>query len=544
MKKFFSLIPITWLFITMMVVVSTISCTKKDHKELQLPRQFKPGDITITTEPTRAFIVWPASLFTDSTTSYTVQVSKDSTFTNGVLTATTAKPGVMITDSFLQVRQPYFARVKANSLGSRNESGWVYSSKFSISGEQIFLPLTISDIIDNGVLLKWNATPGLTRIVITPQTGAAITINLTPADLTARQKIISGLSANTNYSAEIFDATKSKGYLTFKTTAPLSGNLIDLRGISGRPSVLSDTLPLIADNSIVILKRGDTYTISATLNLSKSVKIISGADLANPNQAIISLPANFNVTAGSTIDHIDFQDVALIATDYTSKYVFNISNACTITRISFDNCRIEKMRGITRLQTAVINVSNYVVTNCIIDSISNYGVITVDNVNCRADNISIKNSTIYKTERVVISIKQASSSVVIDNCTFNEAPLGNSTASFIVDYNTFNVTNGIKITNCIIGRGKPNGTATDVRDARAGTSTTITSTNNYVTSDHIHTLNTPTPPDPAVPLNPLVPEISYGGTSFTLWQDPSNGNFKIVDNSFAGKNTAGDPRWR
>ena len=533
MKKILNNMQVKWVFVISLLVITFFSCQKHYDPNFTLPRQFKPGDIAITTTETKATLSWSASLFSPSATSYTVQVSKDSTFAINVVDKIVTSTSAVVTDTVLQVRQFYVARVKANATGTTAESGWVISGKFSISGEQIFLPLTVSDIIDNAVLLKWRTTPGLVRIVITPTAGGtASTVNLIPADLTAEKKIISGLTANTNYSAEIFDAVKSKGYILFKTTAPLSGNIVDLRDITGRPAVLADTLPIIPDASTVILKRGESYTIAANLNLSKSVKILSGADLTNPSQAIISLPANFNITAGSTIAFIDFQDVSLVATDYTSKYVFNISNACTITRIGFESCRIEKMRGVVRLQTAVINLTNYVINNCIIDSISNYGVITVDNVNCVAANISIKNSTIYKTERVVISTKQASTSVIIDKCTFNEAPFGNSTASFIVDYNTFNVTNGVTISNCIFGKGKPNGTSIDVRDVRAGASTTISSSNNYITADHI------------VIANALTPVINYSGTSFILWRDPLGGDFRFADNTFAGLNTAGDPRWR
>jgi hypothetical protein len=533
MKRTFNYIPIQWLLLTGMFALGFISCKKTtEQKEIVLPRQFKPGDITVTAAETKATLTWPASLYAASATSYTVQVSQDSTFAGTIVFDRVVNtPTAVVTDSVLQVRQIYFARVKANAVGSTAESGWVTSARFSITGEQVFLPLAVSDIIDNAVLLKWRTTPGLVRIVITPLPGTPFTVTLTPGDLAAEKRIVTGLSPNTNYSAEIFDATKSKGYLTFKTTLPLSGSIIDLRSITGRPSVLADTLPLIADASTVILKRGQTYTIATALNLSKSVKIISGADLADPNQAIISLPANFNIVAGSTIAFIDFQDVSLIATDYTAKYVFNISNACTITRIGFESCRIENMRGVTRLQTAIINLTNYVVNNCIIDSISNYGVITVDNVNCTAANISIKNSTMYRVERIVTS-KQNSTSVIIDNCTFNEAPFGNSTASFIVDYNTLNVTAGVTISNSIFGKGKPNAGNILVRDVRVGGSTTVSSSNNYITSDH------------TVTANPLTPVISYSGTSLTLWQDPYAGNFKFADLTFPGRTTTGDPRWR
>jgi hypothetical protein len=37
---------------------------------------------------------------------------------------------------------------------------------------------------------------------------------------------------------------------------------------------------------------------------------------------------------------------------------------------------------------------------------------------------------------------------------------------------------------------------------------------------------------------------SYAKNSTDLFVDAANGNFKIKDASFAGKFTAGDPRWR
>ena len=110
--------------------------------------------------------------------------------------------------------------------------------------------------------------------------------------------------------------------------------------------------------------------------------------------------------------------------------------------------------------------------------------------------------------------------------------MGEQYRSFIVDYSTFNVTNGVTISNCIFGKGKPNGTSIDVRDIRVGVSTTINSSNNYITSDH------------TVVANPLTPVINYTGSSFALWINPLGGNFRFADNTFAGMNTAGDPRWK
>jgi hypothetical protein len=189
------------------------------------------------------------------------------------------------------------------------------------------------------------------------------------------------------------------------------------------------------------------------------------------------------------------------------------------------------MRGVCRLQTAAITVTDYRVNNCVMDSISNYGIINVDNILCRVDNISLRNSTFYKVEKIVTS-KQNSNSVIIDACTFNEAPFGNSTSSFIVEYNTLNVSGGVQISNCIFGKGKPNSGNILVRDVRVGTGTTVVSTNNYITTDH------------TVTANPLTPVTTYPGPSTSLWVSPLTGDFHFADLTFAGKNTSGDPRWR
>src|SRR6185437_7829936 len=44
--------------------------------------------------------------------------------------------------------------------------------------------------------------------------------------------------------------------------------------------------------------------------------------------------------------------------------------------------------------------------------------------------------------------------------------------------------------------------------------------------------------------NPLTGATAYAGTAADLFTAPANGDFTIKDNSFAGKSTAGDPRWR
>jgi hypothetical protein len=272
--------------------------------------------------------------------------------------------------------------------------------------------------------------------------------------------------------------------------------------------------------------------------LDRSVKIKSGDDLMEPSQAILYFTSNFNIKANSNIGFIEFRDVKLYSNSYSDRYVFNINTACSVGSIIFESCTAEIFRGILRTQTNPAIIDNFTVNNCILDSLAGYGVITVDVATSKANNISIKNSTIYKAEKIVTS-RGNSNTVVIENCTINEAPAANN---YLIDYSTSgtnNVTNGIKVANNIFGAAKLYSTA-GVRGIRASASTSIDASNNYTTSDYILV---PTVP-PAAPTPPIPNVISYSGSSTTLWQDPINGNFRIKDNTFAGKNNSGDPRWR
>ncbi|MFT3825390.1 MAG: DUF5123 domain-containing protein [Chitinophagaceae bacterium] len=519
-------------------IAGVISC-KKNNESLEAMRRFMPsGDIKSTSGETNVFLYWNASLYTsstDTTVKYRIQVSKDSLFNTVERTYQRDTTGITITDDDLVVRQKYYARVKTLGADTTLDSKWLRSSSFTITGEQIFLTIADGDLLDNAALLKWKATAGLTKITITPAGGSATDIALTSTDITASQKLIQSLQGGTTYTAEIFLGTKSKGIITFTTKSPITGDIIDLRGITGRPSVLADTLPQIAAGSVVLLKRGQTYEIATSMNLSKTVTIMSGYDFSN-ELARINMTGNFNVTASSVIDSIVFSSVKLVGAAYASSYVFNISNACTVKKMVFDGCQTEIFRGVVRLQTAVINMTDFKMNNCIADSISNYGIINVDNVNCKIDNISITNSTIYKTEKIVTS-KQNSVAVTIQNCTINEAPWGGG-SNYLIDYGstatTNNVTSGVIVSNCIMGIGKNNAGNTAVRGIRVNATTAVTSTGNYNTSDYV-----PFATGAGVPSM-----TAYSGTSFALWQDPSNGNFAFKDASFAGKSTSGDPRWR
>ena len=532
------------LKIVALFLLLAIACTKDEVGQLSLSRQFSPTKFTITNGETQSTVTWSASLFTISgQVTYAVEISdKADDFSTPAYTTTTSDVSVVLTDNMLTIKKDYYARVKAIGQDKTGDSNWLVSSSFKILGEQFLNPVTSDNVIDKSVRLTWRASPDLTKIIITPVSGAPISIDLTGADLAATLKQVDNLTPGMSYTAEIFAGAKTKGTQPFTTVAPLTGNVVDLRGISvvKKPNILTDTLPDIPSGSIVLLKRGSGYALSAVYNLDRSVTIQSGLDFGT-SLATLKSSSNFNLAVGSVIDSIVFKDLVIKGGranfgSYNSDYILNANVAATVNKIRLQNCTVKILRGVVRGQAggAGTKYGNYIINNCLIDSIRDFGIATASSASAFA-NITITNTTIYRARKVILHTVAGNTSVAISNCTFNELVAGTATpaANYFIDFNTANSVNGITIKNTIFGKvWNETGAGTAVAGIRAGTLTAVNGSNSYYTTDFVNT----TSPIPGL--------SSYSGTAAALFTDPNNGNFKILDNNFIGKGSSGDPRWR
>jgi hypothetical protein len=296
------------LILTGSVIVLLFSACRKTE-DLGEARLFRPVMKALESEGNWVRATWQPI---KDAKSYSVQISKD-TFKTYVQDVVVDSNSVLFSN--LLWNQLYQVQVKAIA----NDTA--FNSKVSFLGAiktpkfpSILLSPTISDVTDEAIKVSWVPSgAAVTSIKLLKLSDSSLVrdVTLTPADLTNQYKIISGLASATTYIVYLYSGTTVRGWENFTTKAPLSGTIIDLRGITGRPSVITDTLPIIASGSTIILKRGESYTIGSTTNLSKSVKFISGSDLSVPTQATINMPSNFNIVAGSAIDYIDFEDVYL-----------------------------------------------------------------------------------------------------------------------------------------------------------------------------------------------------------------------------------------
>lgn len=513
------------LSILAFIVLLYTSCKKEE--DLTMPRLFRPVSAgALTADSNTIEASWQPIA---GAAGYEIAVSRD-TFRTIDMSISVDTSAAAIKKLFFN--QLYQVQVKALARDTTKNSMWSNLGAVKTLSS-IFRSPGVNDITLNSVRARW-VTKGapVTSIKVLKKNDKSVvaTITLLATDLTNEYVVINGLDASTQYTMYLYSGNDERGFVDFSTKAPFTGTIIDLTVITGRPGVLADTITKVPSGSTILLNRGETYTISSAIAIDRTLTIMSAPDLTNPVKARILFTSNFVFGAGATIDQIEFNDVYLVSDNYGSRYVFNNTNSANIGKIVFTDSRMEIFRGLCRLQSGTANIGEFIINNCIVDSIGNYFVLNI-NATSKVDNITFTNSTFYKVESVLTSAA-ASNSVTVSDCTFNETPLGNN-KNYYFDYNALNVTNGFNVTNCIFGTGKISGGAITVKDIRVGSGTAVGVTNSFKTTDHEVAVGTE-----------FKTLTSANRKSTELWTAPYNGIFIIADATFTGRNSAGDPRWR
>lgn len=470
--------------------------------------------------------------------SYLLQLSRD--------TFKTIDQSLELDTNFVKIEnlswdKLYQLQVKAIASDTMFNSGFanlgaVKTPKFPF----ILKTPSLADIASTQARLSWtndaNAVTSF-KIFLASDSSLVREVMLTAEDRTNQYRIIRNLLPATPYIIYLYSGTTIRGWENVTTKEPLVGNLIDLSEITGRPNILMDTIPFVPNGSTILLSKGATYLVNKTLALNKSVTITSNDDLAVTEPAQLLFTSNFTFEANATVDYVRFINLKMRSDNYASRYVFNVNNPCNVGEISYESCTMGAFRGLSRFQNQVATVGMFKINNCLVDSIKDYGIANADGANCLIQNISLTNSTFFKTERLIVSTKptgRSVNSILVENCTFNETPIGGTgdagIGSAIIDCNGMTFVMPITFKNNIIGPGLKRDN-TIIRGIRPGGGS-VDASGNYGTSDFLGT-------------NDPIPNIVlFAKPSTDLFTDPAVGNFKIKDNTFPGRNTAGDPRWR
>jgi len=530
------------IFIWLIAAAMIMGSCAKDPIENPLIRLFKP---VVADDPViqgnQITVSW---LKIKGSVSYTAMISRDSAFQIVDQTIIVGMDTSKVVFANLLWDQNYYIRLQAKASDPSKDSKLVTLTAKTGKFPTILLPSTSSDLTDYSIVVRWSNTGAVATTINVSKTDGTLvkTVALTEADITAGYKEITGLTGTTTYAITIYSDATLRGTQNYTTTAtPNLGNqVIDLRSITGRPTILTDTMAIALSGTVFVLRRSETYSCNPTASfvLSKSIKVICLPGLGNPAQ----LNYTFETDLSGAIDSIIFSNVSIsgLKGDGISKvsYMFNTTSAynCNVGLVSFENCTIKSFgNSLLRLQTGAAPwgiVNKVYVNNCIINDIglsSGYGIFHAANGGANGNkiaNFEMRNSTCYNfTKGVLLNSMSNSQSAVVDNCTFNDMmPAG----YYFMDFNTYSVAT-LNINNCIFGKTKDPALS---RGIRASAETNIVTNNCYNTSDFF-----------TVSYN--IPGLNlYSGLSTDLFKNPGSGDFSIIDSKYAGKNSTGDPRWR
>lgn len=363
-------------------------------------------------------------------------------------------------------------------------------------------------------------------------------VSVSDVENTAGEAFIYGLSPETGYQIAIYSGTTLRGWVDYKTKVadidPNGPGVIDIRADESA-SAVANAVASAPDGAIILVKRGITYDLPSSA-LDKSITIRAALGFGE-QKAKLYTTGNWNLASGSDIDHIRFIDLEIRGADYGGDYVFNPSSGNTnVNELLFDNCKIGTFRGIVRLRGTNASINTYEIRNSVIDSIGGYGILTCDTnagtpETANVKNLNLVNSTFNKCQWF-INTRNDSESITIESCTF--ANINN----YFRFRGSTNVTNGVMINNSIFGHSWD--------EANVGAPYTVTGVYEGLAATNFEVTNSFTTADFTWATGREIPNLlaNYSGTQDDLWVDPQNNDFNIKDGGFAGKFTAGDPRWR
>lgn len=482
MKKLFN-INIYTLFLTFAVLATIAGCKKvNDYKADGNPQLFRPGSVKVSGGQTTAAVTWTNSVQAPAGVKYkyTIQFSRDTTFATVDFTLTSDSTGVIATSDSLKIRTTYWARVKTNATADRAASEWAESAHFQLTGEQYFLPVRDLEIKETAVTLRWNSTPGLSKITLTPGSGTPFDVTLTASDLTAGLKLITGLTAGTKYSAELYAGTKSKGFVTFTLPAATVYTTILNAGAD-----INATIAAAADGAVIGLNPG-TYNTGAVITtiLKKTVTLKSTSGNPSDTKVIFKEMTLKGTGAGLNVSGIEFD-----GTTNAAAYFVNCTGAladaelCTYTQVTVENCNIHDVttaffrgnRGAAAGDYKMTQVSVKTTIAYNIGSLLNFTCFTFDKMSLGS--FTMSKSTFYNYGNQLIShattVSGTPTTLSIDLCTLNNFGASNKNAIFNASANPTT----LSVTNCIIGNiPRPAGAVATA--AANGTASTFTFSNN------------------------------------------------------------------
>ena len=517
-------------------------------------RAFSPTFLTVTLGTfDKATVTWQQI---DSARAYVVELSQGDSlqFNNIIATYETESLSQALTGLWGETQ--YSVRVQAKAFRDGQEDSKWYSVAFTTHAEQIFNTVANADIKTDQIIVRWAPNSEVTNLVVSPDIGNIV---LTPDDIAAGMKIITGLTPSTLYTIGIYNDDQKRGTVQVTTKyRPYGPNVVEVSNGDDLNAITSDDANI---GKIIYLPEGFTYDVSSATGLL----IAGNMTIYGDPDATVKPTITLSSTSGGarvfqlpvSADSVLFTNLTIIgpgASAGTSVLDQDFSKPAEVITylgaVIFENCDMSDFgRSLIRIRTATTGASIGLVSvnNCLCTNFGNnggdngaYAFFTLNTASGGIDNIVVTNSTFQTQYHSFVNAPATSpntspaKNVLIQNCTFNDIITGPTatTSRYFIDGNN-NTGLTVTINNVILGKaGTGDAATTTASDYRIGDGSTVTVTNSYKTTDHS-----------TVSTADFTGITLYNGASTALWVDPANLNFHFKDTGFAGKATAGDPRW-
>lgn len=326
----------------------------------------------------------------------------------------------------------YSIRVKAVSNIGKEDSKWTVVTANTLS-EQLFLPIQATDIAAKEATLRWIPSSTVTKIVLTP---GDITHTITAEEKVSGIAIVKGLTPETDYQANLFNNTKKRGAITFKTGIDIGDGILVKKGDDLLVAVAN-----AADDAKLFLEPGDYKTIAADGITQTTEMILKKSITISGIPGKVKPVLHYKITLTPDVNNVSLLNLDLDGSGIENGSVFTValSTAANFGNILMSGCKIHDF---TRSLLSASNAGGSKIASLTVENSTVTNVNTNDGaefINVRTayvGSIVFKNSTFNTCSfnRDFIRLDAAdklsgtglTSNVLIESCTLNN--VSNSTS--------------------------------------------------------------------------------------------------------------------
>jgi hypothetical protein len=317
----------------------------------------------------------------------------------------------------LDLGEEYFARIRTFRNFPNSNSEWS-NLNFTTKQGNILLPISMNDIDGNKVTIKWEfpenepIPPHITKLMIIPNAGQAIEVQLTANDIANKSVIFDRLEKDVQYTVRIYNNKFLRGTEVFTTSAESVNGVWTLSPHSNLKAAVE--LSKTGDN--IILKPGTYNFWLDTISIDSKNITIKAQETATIKPKLYV--KNFNIKGTGT--SITFTGVDLSGSRITdfkqeipnspdtrwNRWLISINKtASDFNEIKFDNCIIRNYyTGVLEMVPGQVG-NSVTINNSIIHHTGEDQLFPLLSVGiARVKEGIFTNSTYYKTNKLFITV--------------------------------------------------------------------------------------------------------------------------------------------